>query len=67
MMNYILVEIEIDGNGVRDKETPRAISTDKSKLKMYCLNTYNVPVGKPDVFSWDNYFVIKESKINIII
>jgi len=65
-MNYILVEVEISGNGVSDIYRTKAISEDKIKLEEYCKKTYGKEIGKPDKFSWDNYFLINKTDIIVL-
>ena len=65
-MNYKLIEVETNGDGGRDGHYERAISDDKEKLIKYCEETFEKKVGKPDIFSWDNYFIIEETKIVIL-
>ena len=67
--NYILIEVSTNGNadmyGGQDGHYQRAISKSKEKLNEYCEKTYGKKVGKPEVFSWDNYFVIEETDMQI--
>jgi hypothetical protein len=69
-MSYKLIEVETNGNadmyGGSDGHYERAISESKEKLAEYCEKTYGKKVGKPEVFSWDNYFIVEETKIKII-
>lgn len=39
-----------------------AISDSQEKLQLYCQTTYNKEIGKPEVFSWDDYFTIEPYK-----
>lgn len=65
-MNYILIEVTPDGNGVSDRERQIAISRDRPKLERYCYNTFGLLVGKPAKFSWDSYYIIKDTEINMV-
>ena len=64
--NHILYRVEIDGNGVRDKHYEIAISNSVDKLTSYCKDTFKLPVGKPEKFSWDDYYIISKTNITII-
>jgi len=67
MMNYILLEVTPDGNGVKDIEKQIAVSTDRLKLEKYCYDTFNVLLWKSCMkFTWDAYYVIEETEINIV-
>ena len=65
-MNYILIKVIPDGCGVHDEEKTIAISIDKQALIDNCKNAYKAPVGKPDTFSWEPYFIIRETTIDVI-
>jgi hypothetical protein len=69
-MNYFLVEISTNGNadmyGGSDGHDVKAISNSINKLNDYCEKKYKKKVGKPEIFSWDNYFIIEETKIEIL-
>lgn len=39
-----------------------AISDSREKLQLYCQTTYNKEIGKPQVFSCDDYFTIEPYK-----
>jgi hypothetical protein len=62
----MLVKITPDGNGMRDTENQIAISNEEQKLKDYCKEVFGLPTGKPKKFSWDAYYVIEETEIEII-
>lgn len=65
-IHFGLYRVESDGNGERDKYTLVCASDTEEKLKFYCKETFNKEVGKPEIFSWDDYFVIQPYTINII-
>lgn len=65
-MNYKLVEVEINGNGGGDFHRTKAISDDYTKLEDYCKKTYGKEIGRPEKFSWDNYYLIKETDVAIV-
>lgn len=69
-MNYKLIEVETNGNadmyGGSDGHYERAISKSESDLYEYCEKTYGKKAGKPDVFSWDNYFIIEATNTIIL-
>lgn len=57
--------IEVDqtpcGNGNPEIYHTKAVSNDPEKLKTYCKETFGKEVGKPEVFSWDNYYIIEKT------
>lgn len=65
-MNYVLIEVESDGNGHHDRHYHRAMAKSKEALEDYCKETYGKEIGEPKPFNWDNYFIINESKIEIL-
>ena len=71
-MNYKLVKIIPDGNGVKDKREDIAISTDKEKLSKYCKTTFGKEIEESQNstqvknFSWDGWYVIIPSNIVIL-
>ena len=69
-MSFQLVEVETNGSadmyGGSDGHYVRAISNHVNALIDFCYKTYKKSVGKPEVFSWDNYFIIEETNIVII-
>ena len=69
-MNYVLIEVESNGNADRhggsDRHYHRAMSTNKEALIDYCKETYDKEIGQPKPFTWDNYFIINESPIVIL-
>ena len=70
-MNYVLIEVELNGNADMysgsDRHYHRATSKSKELLKDYCKEVYGKEVGKPEKFTWENYFLITESPIVILI
>jgi len=64
-MAKALVLIEVDqtpgGIGLPDIRKEIAISNDYLILSDYCEKIIGKPIGKPRVFSWDNYYEIEET------
>jgi hypothetical protein len=65
-IQFGLYKVEIDGNSIRDNYTLEAISDAEEKLETYCKETFNKEVGKPKVFSWDDYYVIQPYKMKVV-
>jgi hypothetical protein len=65
-IQFGLYKVQIDGNGVRDISTLEAISDNEEKLKTYCKEIFNKEVGKPEIFSWDDYFIIQPYKMIVV-
>lgn len=71
-MNYKLVKIVPDGNGVRDSWEDIAISADKAKLEEYCKTTFGKEIEESHFattvknFSWDGWYCIVPSNIIIL-
>jgi hypothetical protein len=65
-----LISVEANGNADRfggsDYVTTHAISDDEQKLIDYCKDTFDMPVGKPEKFSWKPFYLIQETKIVIV-
>ena len=62
----VLIRVEADGNGGGDRHYHLAMSHDEQALEEYCLKTFKVPVGKPEKFTWDDYYIINDSPILIL-
>ena len=43
-----------------------AISDSKQKLETFCKEKYNKEIGKPKIFSFDNYYLIEPYEIEVI-
>jgi hypothetical protein len=65
-LNYVLIRVEIDGNGVGDRYYHIAMSKSEQTLRNYCENELHRKVGKPEEFSWANYYLIETSNIEIL-
>ncbi len=69
-MTKILISVKANGNadqfGGRDSIITHAISNDEQELIKYCNLTFGKPVGKPAKFSWDEYYEIQDSQIEIV-
>lgn len=69
-MNYVLIEVESNGNADRsggsDRHYHRAMANSKEALVDHCKEKYGKEIGQPKPFNWDNYFIINESKIEIL-
>lgn len=71
--NFALIEVTPDGNGVKDVERLMAVSKFKESLKSYCMDKFNKEVttefdslGNPKPFSWDAFYKIEPTKIEIV-
>lgn len=68
-MNYKLINVVVNINqdqfGGRDRETEICISEDKEKLEAYCQKTYGQSAINPDKFSYD-YYKIAETQTIIL-
>lgn len=65
MNNFALVKYEFSGDERGDLRTVVAVSTSKDKLEDHCLKTYNKPAGNPLKFSYDDYYLIEQTDIQI--
>jgi hypothetical protein len=65
-IKYGLYRIKIDGNGMCDRSTLEAISDSEEKLKNFCKVNFSKEVGKPEIFSWDDYYVIQPYKMKVV-
>lgn len=63
---YILYQVKRDGNGVRDEHKGIAISKSKDNLVEYCKREFGLDIGEPTKFTWDDFYLIKPSKIKLI-
>lgn len=60
-IKFGLYEVDQDpcGCGLPERHELQAISEDENKLKEFCKANFGKEPGKPEKFSWDNYFIIK--------
>lgn len=72
-MNYQLIEYEIVGDELGDRDKLVAIGNNLGELIAYCQEHYGKepgieekPVRKPDQNWWGNYYVIYPSDVTII-
>jgi hypothetical protein len=65
-MNYLLIKTTPDCNERGPRTEKVAISESKPMLETYCLQTYGVPAGEPEKFSWNSYYVIEETSITVV-
>jgi hypothetical protein len=67
-VSYVLIRMEVNGDGRRDRPSHIAISNNEDNLVSYCQNTFGKSIGKPSAlnFTWEDYFIIEETSIVII-
>jgi hypothetical protein len=66
-MGKILVKITPDGSGIKDHEVTVAVSTSESALVEYCEKELGEKVGKPEKFTWDPYYEVRDYPVKIVI
>ena len=67
-MNFELVEINPEPCfvGLREIKTVIAVSNSSDKLYQHCIDVYGKPAGEPEAFTFDRYYIIRSSGIEII-
>lgn len=65
-MTKVLIRVHQDGNGLGDRPYHVATSNSEEALVEYCREAFDMPVGKPKKFSWDDYFIINDTPVVII-
>jgi len=74
-MSFALIEVDQGpcGNGMPAKYRDVAVSDSLEMLEEHCLVRYGKPIqtklnplGCPEPFSWDNYFIIEPTKVVIV-
>jgi hypothetical protein len=58
-IKFGLYELTRSDNERGDISTLIAISDTKEKLEEYCKTKFNKEIGKPKIFSWDNYYLVE--------
>lgn len=68
MKTYELIEVDLTpcGNGLPERRTVIAVGSE-TLLDQYVKREFNKPVGKPDTFTWDNYYEIHPSTIKVLV
>lgn len=66
-MNYVLIKVDQQPfkNGDPCKRIPVALSNTPAKLIEYCKKS-GMQLGEPQLFSYDDYYIIRESKVIIL-
>ena len=68
MKTYELIEVDPNpcGSGRPEKRTVIAISHHEVVLDQYVKMEFDLPVGRPETFSWSKFYEIVPSEIKII-